>query len=101
MSLPLDSLTATHFDPHVGTEFSIRPDGAGDVALELIAVRRLGHGVPGASRAPFALDFRGRTGLRLDQGTYPLEHPAIGTIEIFLVQTADRPGGSEFEAIFT
>ena len=101
MTLPLESLTAAHFDPHVGTNFHLRVDETQEVVLALVAVRSLGHRRSEASRDPFALDFLGPAGMRLMQGIVSLSHPVAGTLEVFLTQVADKPDGSLFEVIFT
>lgn len=64
-------------------------------------VRPLGHRRAEAIRDPFALVFRGPAGLRLEQGIYRLEEAGSASLKIFLVQVADKPDGSLFEAIFT
>lgn len=101
MSLPLDSLSAASFDPFVGSGFRLRLDDQGRGDLVLAGVRVLGHRRAGASRDPFALDFRGPAGMRLMQGIVSLDHPEAGAFEIFITQIADKPDGSLFEAIFT
>lgn len=93
MSLSLESLAAAHFEPLLGSSFELR--------LELVEVRLLGHRRPEASREPFALTFRGPANWRLPQGIHCFGHPQTGSLEIFVTQVGDGPGGSLFEAIFT
>ena len=100
MTIPLESVDHDLFAPLAGQMFVTTHHGA-DVALELAAVRALGHQRPGATRAPFALTFRGASGLRLPQGIYPFHCAALGAISFFITQTGDGPQGAEFEAVFT
>lgn len=69
--------------------------------LCLEKVRMLGHRREGASRDPFAIEFRGPSGVLIPQKTYQIEQEDGSPLEIFLVQIADKPEGSLFEAIFT
>lgn len=97
---PLDSLDAASFEEKCGTDFELTTAG-GPVVLHLEKVRLLGHRRAGASRDPFALDFRGPAGLLLPQGIHRLARSGMAPLEIFLVQVADKPEGSFFEAVFT
>ncbi len=98
---PLESLDADFFQGLCGDEFDLPAELGNPRALVLGEVRVLGHRRTEAAREPFALTFRGSAGLRLPQGTYRLDHAGYGSIEMFLVQLADKPDGSYFEAIFT
>lgn len=97
---PLDSLDAASFEERCGTDFELTTAG-GPAVLHLEKVRLLGHRRAGASRDPFALDFRGPVGILLPQGIYRLSQAGTTPMEIFLVQVADKPEGSFFEAVFT
>ena len=101
MNLPLESLEAAHFGPHLHSPFRLHLPGGEQVSLELIEVKVLGHRRTEAIRDPFSLTFQGEAGWRLPQGIYPLEHEAIGLLEIFLTQVGDGKNGSLVEAIFT
>ena len=97
----VDLLAATveTFAPVVGQTFeAIFTDGR--LPLTLAEVILLGKPREAGLRAPFSLQFRGRAGLRLSQRIYRLENPAVGAMEIFLVQIGDGADGSKFEAIF-
>lgn len=95
----LDTLTQTDFAPHLDHAFTIAVQSA-VIATVLTQVRTLGAPAPGQTREPFALLFHNPQNLRLPQGIYPVSHPTLGILEIFLVQVAGGPGGSDFEAIF-
>ena len=96
----LDSVTAETFLAHRGSAFEARGDG-GTVVLRLADVRSLGH-QPRAPRVdPFALEFSGPAQPALEQAIHRLEHPELGTLEIFLVPTGlDPDGGRRYEAVF-
>jgi hypothetical protein len=89
-------LTAATFEPHLGSDFRIAPDGP---LLVLADVER-GPLQPGAPRPdPFSLTFTGPSAL--DQRTYSLEHAELGNLEIFLVPIGPGPDGQlRYEAVF-
>jgi hypothetical protein len=98
--IALDALEQSTFEPLLGQEFAV---SAGQVAvtLTLVEARKLGHRRPDAKRDPFSLTFRGKPGWRLPQHIYRFEHEALGSLEFFITQVADKGTGSEFEAVFT
>ena len=96
----LDSLLSTDFSPHVGQPFPLKV-GETELVLSLHEVKVLGHRRAEASRDPFSLEFHGPAGVRLSQGTYALQHPTLGSLEVFITQIGLSAGNSSFEAIFT
>jgi hypothetical protein len=62
-------------------------------------VRRLGQAL--RDGGAFSLVFAAKSGAVLPQAVYPLAHPALGTLEIFLVPIGPVPGGMGYEAVFT
>ena len=84
----------TLFDPHVKTNFHFAGEG-GPVALELESVA----GSPAAPR-PFSLVFRGPRESFLPQRIYRVEHPALGSLEIFIVPIGLDASGYRYEAVF-
>ena len=72
---------------------------AGAVSLRLVQVRKLGQATRAAGA--FSLEFVLPVGPVLPQATYPLDHPALGSLAIFLVPTGQTPDGVIYEAIFT
>ena len=69
------------------------------VPLKLVKVAGVGNsGRPGGA---FSLLFAGPTGRALPQAIYPVKHPALGTMEIFLVPIGPVADGSGYQAIFT
>lgn len=101
MTFPIESLYLEQFQPLLETDFVLRTGVETTFSLTLVEARSLGHRRAGATREPFALVFRGPAGLRIPQAIHALKHPALGQLEIFLVQVADNTAGSLFEAIFT
>ncbi len=97
----LESLQADDFQALLETAFQLHAGPDQTVELSLIEVRKLGHRRPEVARDPFALTFRGASNWRLPQGIHRLDHPQAGSLEIFITQVGDGPGGSLFEAIFT
>jgi len=89
-----DDLTVETFMPHVGSAFT-----AGELELTLTAAQPLGEPPPGL-RAPFRLEFRGPVDPALAQQMHELTHPALGTLEIFLVPVGRDAAATSYEAIF-
>jgi hypothetical protein len=98
--IPLETLDAASFQERCGSDFSTET-AVGVIQLRLEEVRLLGGRRADASRDPFALGFRGPSGIRIEQKIYRLEQEGSAPLEIFLVQIADKPDGSLFEAVFT
>jgi hypothetical protein len=94
----LSALTPEDFEPHSGDDFEIiGPKGT--LPLKLLEVRRLGtaHRDGGA----FSLTFQSAPGPHLPQAIYPVAHPMLGTLEIFIVPLGPKNGGNQYEVIFT
>ncbi len=99
----LDELSREAFLPHLEEPFTVALEGLpADFAFRLAEARPLGsETVPGAKRKPFALLFKGPTQPLLPQRIYPLEHPALGRLELFLVPLGPETGEMRYEAVFT
>jgi hypothetical protein len=97
----LESLTISDFAPRVGDRFRIdaTEDGAGHDA-ELVEAAPVGDAGPRA-RVPFSLVFRGPAGVVLPQRIYRVDHPDLGSLDIFLVPIGADAAGVRYEAIFT
>lgn len=105
----LDPLLPAHFEPLLGERFALASaSGAGGAPaeggegrageLELVAVEAL---PPHSHRAePFSLTFRGPRELTLPQGTYRLAHPALGSLDVFLVPIRGAATTVDYQAIF-
>lgn len=98
--IDLATLDSSILTPLVGQSMIVR-SGEHTATLEVTEVRTHAQRHPGAQRDPFTVSFRGVPGLRIAQGVYQLQHPGIGTLEIFITQTGDGVQGSEFESIFS
>ena len=85
------------FAPLQGSGFGLQ-HGYDTLELQLEQVRALSGGF---NRQGFALLFRGPREPVLPQETYPITHPSLGTLEIFIVPVGLEAGGALYEAIFT
>jgi hypothetical protein len=102
----LEEVTLETFIPHVGSSFAVQLDGEADPELRLVEATPLGLPSGGARtgagfRAAFSLIFQGAVQPVLPQRIYPLVHPAIGRLEIFLVPIGPDRDGMRYQAIFT
>lgn len=88
-------LTYEHFADRVGERFSATAQDGTSLDLELRAVEERAAN-PNASQG-FSLVFGGAGQEVLDQQTFEVAHPELGTHPIFLVPIA--PGS--YEAVFT
>lgn len=92
------TLTAGDFEPLLRGEFRL-PTQSGELTLELSDVRRRGHAL--REGGAFSLLFLSPLGPFLPQGTYPLTHKDLGTLEIFLVPIGPVSGRNGYEVVFT
>ncbi|MDJ0654915.1 MAG: hypothetical protein QNJ40_12210 [Xanthomonadales bacterium] len=124
----LGHLTASVFDAHVGSRFSVdlntgvvsqtlqpdfdRLDKSRPVSLELVEVTRYPGNrsrVEAEGREPFSLLFRGPHGRPLVSALYTVSHPVLKPANLFLnpvqVSAGSRPGenpdGLFYESCFT
>ena len=98
MSKSVANLTADDFEPHNGESFQLKT-AAGALELKLVEVRRLGQAL--REGGAFSLTFVSAPGPFVPQSTYPLAHPALGTIELFVVSLGPKDGSNRYEVIFT
>jgi hypothetical protein len=102
----LDQLNVEDFSEHVNAPFRIHVEPGDSLELELIEARPIGpppsSDREGGRRQSFSLIFRGPTARLLDQRIYPVEHPRLGTLGIFLVPLGSEgdPKGWHYQAIF-
>jgi hypothetical protein len=92
-------LTLQHFAGCVNETFvaSLRD---GTVDFTLVEARPLpARGNPGA-REPFTLLFLNRAPVLFPQQIYPMRHPRLGEVGIFLVPIAQNRDGFVYEAVF-
>jgi len=98
-TIDLATVTGDVFEPLLGEPFELRAPDGGGLTLALTEVRRLGEAL--RAGGAFSLIFAAKGGPRLPQAIYSLTHPAIGTLDIFLVPIGPVAGGSGYEAVFT
>jgi len=92
-SLKLDDFTA-----HLGADFEMQV-ADGIVPLKLVKVDPAGNS--GRAGGAFSLIFVAPKGSGYPQAIYPINHPVLGTMEIFLVPVGPQSGGNGYQAIFT
>ncbi len=106
----LETITIDTFAAHLGEIFRLRVPAEQALDLELAEVTRLSErtaakaadGTP--KREPFSLVFRGPADVIAPQRIYPIEHDAIGSLDMFLVPLGPDPTGKAgilYEAVFT
>src|SRR5215813_4220222 len=92
----LADLKVTDFEPLSGEIFRLRW-GAQELTLT-----RIGHlGDSGREGGAFSLLFCSPQGSFLPQAIYPIAHPALGTLDMFIVPIGLVDGANGYEAIFT
>lgn len=94
------AMSLATFAPHVGSEFSVR---LGDHKLPPLRLDEAAA-LPAHPRAPrqdpFSLLFSG-LGPAMEQQTYRLDHPVLGSLDVFLVPVARGADGRvSYEAVF-
>ena len=97
-SVDLATLHIGDFAPYTDKMFEMHAAGQG-VPLKLTKVNSVGNS--GRQGGAFSLLFTGPSGRPLPQAIYPVTHPALGTMEIFVVPVGPVAGGNGYQAIFT
>ena len=103
----LEKLVPEDFEPHIGVEFQIPYEG-GELPLTLTKVDRLPpyEGPPVVRgveirKQPFILVFRSSLDLVLErQGNFPVVHPALGNLTLFLIPIAQDDTGRDYQCVF-
>jgi hypothetical protein len=94
----LAALRIDDFTPHLEAAFDMHT--AGGVAPQKLAkVDPVGDS--GRAGGAFSLIFVAPKGLRQPQAIYPVKHPTLGIMEIFLVPVGPTQGGDGYQAVFT
>ena len=96
--MSLSVLKPADFEPHVGQQFPIEANGK-RLDLKLIEVERLGTAV--RDGGAFSLMFLADPGPFLPQGVYPVQHPALGALQLFVVPLGPKDGSNSYQVIFT
>lgn len=97
-TVDLAVLRIDDFTPHLEAVFEMQ-SADGTVPLKLSTVTPAGES--GRAGGAFSVLFVAPKGPWLQQAIYPIQHPALGTLEIFLVPIGPLPGGNGYQAIFT
>jgi hypothetical protein len=96
----MDLLTLEHFAGCVNETFTASLSDM-DVPFVLVEARPLdGQVPPNAQRAPFSLLFRNTSAFLFPQQIYPMKHPRVGEVGIFLVPVAQERQGFLYQAVF-
>lgn len=101
--MPADRLELSTFEPHVGETFVVDVQGGGSLEVTLVEAApsqwqpAAGSGLPHA----FGLVFRSAPEVVLGQGLYPMRHPALGDLEIFMTPIARTADGIDYQAVFS
>ncbi len=80
--------------PFVGTDFAVHRPGAATLRVKLVEARQL----PDVGDS-FSLLFRGQARAGIVGGTYRLEHPSLGNIDLFVSPVGRGVRGLELEAV--
>lgn len=93
--------TFATFEPLVGETFRFFAAGPAPVDVVLTEAAELPMASDRPVRAPFSLVFLGPPGTVYPQRTYQLEHPRLGSFELFVVPIGADTEGVRYEAVFT
>ena len=98
MSSPdLAALKLDDFAAHLDADFEMQTSG-GVLPLKLVKADLVG--ASGREGGAFSLLFAAPAGTSLPQAIYPVTHPSLGVMEIFLVPIGPLASGSGYQAIF-
>lgn len=101
---PTAELTQPAFAGHVGSKFRVQVGTNRSVDLKLVQVvplPRPARGVlPSATGDGFTLHFNGPSANPFQQGTYTVDHSALGSSQIFLVPARPTESNQPYEAVF-
>jgi hypothetical protein len=99
MAKSISELNVEDFEPHRGESFRLDAKGA-TLELTLSEVQRLGAAL--RDGGAFSLIFTApAAGPLAPQAIYPIAHPALGTLELFVVPIQPKDGRQRYEVIFT
>ena len=100
MAADLAKLKIDDFAPHLDAAFEMQTP-AGVVPLKLVTADADAPPVKGGREGgSFSLHFLAPQGRWLPQGTYPVKHPTLGTLELFLVPSGALQDGHGYHATF-
>jgi hypothetical protein len=102
----LDKLEGTDLSPLIHQKFHIYTESPEPLEAELIEVTELGSVASRAyaaafeRRRAFSIVLRGPIEPLLPQRIYQVEHPKIGSLDLFLVPIGPDEEGMRYEAVF-
>jgi hypothetical protein len=98
---PLSYYTKSAFSSYLNSIFLLRAGllGAIEVTLTQVEDTAPGSGASQAGQECFSLLFQNGRGAALPQGTYTVEHAALGSFALFLVPGGHEKGGQSYVAI--
>ena len=96
-SIDLATFTIGDFVSYSGMVFDIQTS---DDVVPLILNKAEAAASAGRAGGAFSLLFVAPKGPWLPQATYPMKHPTLGTMEIFLVPIGPLAEGNGYQAIF-
>ena len=89
-------LTMASFMPHVNSAFRFAIGGA---SVTMVLTRVTDERKPGTKGECFSLLFSGPAPAAR-QGTYTVDHAALGRFSLFVVPVGRRTGGQDYQAVF-
>ncbi|ACB77527.1 DUF6916 family protein [Opitutus terrae] len=98
--MTLEEITLADFTPRVGESFRVQLDLPQPLHLELRSATASKHPPSPGRRQSFSLVFRAGLQWTCQQGIYPLTHPALGELGVFLTPIGRDAQGTELEAVF-
>jgi hypothetical protein len=96
-STDLATLQLDDFAPHLDAVFDMQTS---DGVVPLKLAKADSAGASGRAGGAFSLLFVAPKGPWLPQAIYPVKHPTLGTIEIFLVPIGPVAEGNGYQAVF-
>ena len=86
------------FEPHIGSNFTMKLENAGaaEFELKLESIKDLGSS---ARHIQFSMIFTGPQDGPLRQGIYRIQHRVLGDLDLFLVPVGKDQNGVQYEAI--
>lgn len=86
------------FAAHLNGKFTVNLDAGIQVELELIRITQPSF-IPAGTEC-FSLVFRGPMQPALPQRTYPVQHPELGSFQLFMVPVGIENEGLLYESVF-
>jgi hypothetical protein len=98
----LENFTVDTFAPLVGSMFVVHVDATNVLDLELVEAVPMGgpDSMAAIQGRPFSLSFRGPRTPVMVQRIYPMDHPTLGSFEVFLVPVGSDEHGMLYELVF-